>query len=242
MFAKSRDPREIELSYYSKTTIGIRWLWGVIAEHSVLLRWITLLFSVALHVLVLWFGFSSITSISVETPRARLQYVNLASPVDEHVDPPRVVEPSIDPERIHKALLLSMPLPESVEYSSLLEPLTPQELKQITDAYPSQRDSENSAVIAKSVFHPGLRKQLTIEANKPKLARVEDDNGPKTYTDPSGATVVVLGNGSCLRSPGTTSSRGPRNWYMTPCGGKAESEQMLERVVQSLHDTLEFNK
>ncbi len=117
------------------------------------------------------------------------------------------------------------------------EPLTPQELKELLggDDFPLQN---NTAEIARNVFHPGLRKQLTAEANKPVLARVED-RGLETYVDPSGATVVVSASGNCLSSPAAKIGE-PRNWYMVPCAGKNESEKVMDRIDEAVNGKLKF--
>lgn len=91
--------------------------------------------------------------------------------------------------------------------------------------------------IAANVFNPALRKRLHEEASKPELQRA--DAGPKTHTDPSGATIVDLGGGKCLRSSAPKPGEA-QNWYMTSCGGKSESEQIMERVNQAVNGKLTF--
>lgn len=122
----------------------------------------------------------------------------------------------------------------------VIEPLSAQELAEVVDRNNTQSDYQGSAAISENVFHPGLRGQLTAEANKPQLARVED-SALKTYIDPAGATVVKLADGSCLKSPHESKIGAPKNWYMTPCGGKSQSEQMMERVNQDVNGKRRFD-
>jgi hypothetical protein len=93
--------------------------------------------------------------------------------------------------------------------------------------------------IGDNVFHPALRARLITEENKPDLQRV--DLGPKTYSDPSGATIVDLGDGKCLRSSVVSKVGETQNWYMTSCGGKSESERIMERVNQAVNGKLKFD-
>lgn len=119
----------------------------------------------------------------------------------------------------------------------VIQPLAMDELRELTHQKDAAIDSQATGIAA-NVFNPTLRKRLHEEASKPELQRV--DAGPKTYTDPSGATIVDLGGGKCLRSsapkPGEV-----QNWYMTSCGGKSESEQIIERINQAVNGKLEFD-
>lgn len=94
--------------------------------------------------------------------------------------------------------------------------------------------------IGDNVFHPGLRKRLQIEEGKPDFQRV--DSAPKTHIDPSGATIVGVDGGGCLRSSVTNKTGDAQNWYMTPCGGKSESERMMERINQDANGKLTFDE
>lgn len=200
-------------------------------------RCIAIAITVIVHLLVLW-GLLRSTGLipSNESRITQLRYITL--PAQDEADKPRVIELltlSSDPapkELLHTTL---QQLPEFIS----VEPLTQQELNEIvgrSDYLPQN----NTQGIARNVFHPKLRGQLTIEENKPVLARVEDRT-LDTHTDPSGATIVKLGSGNCLRSP-TAKPGEARNWYVTSCAGKTESEKMLERVEDSLHRTLKFDE
>lgn len=114
-----------------------------------------------------------------------------------------------------------------------IQPISADELRSIvtTKVIPPNQG------IATNVFNPSLRQRLLDEERKPELQRA--DTGPKTHTDPSGATLVDLGGGKCLRSsvpkPGEV-----QNWYMTSCGGKSESERVMDRVNQAVNDRRQF--
>lgn len=179
-----------------------------------------------LHLLVLWGSIHSQSLHPVDSITPHLQYIEL--PRVEQVVQFRAPEPPV----INPAAPIITLQPLS-GLTIQADPLTPQELKELLggDDYSLQHDT---AAIANNVFHPGMRKRLTEEANKPVLARVED-RGLETYIDPSGATIVVSANGSCLSSPATKIGE-PRNWYMVTCAGKNESEKTMDRINESIND------
>ena len=196
-------------------------------------RWIAIAVTLLLHVLFLWFAISSNrASLRDNSITARLQYI----------EPPALETPA--PARIMNLPIIN-PAPTTItllplrELAIQPEPLTPQELREILGDNDSPLQNE-TAEIAKNVFHPGLRKQLTDESNKPVLARVED-RGLETYTDPSGATIVVTGSGTCLSSP-PAKIGAPRNWYVSPCAGKTESEKIMDRVNEAVNGKLKFER
>lgn len=148
--------------------------------------------------------------------------VNSSTPV-EHPEPNKSQPPQSEPDKSETRLIV-------------VQPLTMDELHELSQQRISAA-GESATGIAANVFHPELRKRLREEANKPKRQRA--DAGPKTYTDPSGATVVDLGGGKCLRSSAPKIGE-VVNWYMTSCGGKSESEQIMERVDQAVNGKLTF--
>ncbi|WP_331347016.1 hypothetical protein [Cellvibrio sp. UBA7661] len=121
----------------------------------------------------------------------------------------------------------------------VIQPLNTEELRDIIQSYKSVKKVAPTSGIAANVFHPVLRQRLQEEERKPELQRA--DTGPKTYTDPSGATIVDLGGGTCLRSS-VPKVREVQNWYMTSCGGKSESEQIMERVNNAVNGKLRFEE
>ncbi|PUA26335.1 MAG: hypothetical protein B0W54_21425 [Cellvibrio sp. 79] len=193
-------------------------------------RAIAIVITLSLHLLVLWAAFAGKLLSLDDSTAPRLQYLELAPP--EALAARRILEPAVISIKTPTITLLPLP-----DLALQPEVLTPQELKEFLgdDYYPSQN---NTAEIAKNVFHPGLRKQLTEESNKPALAYAED-GGLETYIDASGATIVVSGNGSCLRSPATKIGE-PRNWYMVSCAGKTESEKIMDRVDEAVNGKLKL--
>lgn len=183
-----------------------------------------------LHLLVFFAVINSTSLFPSDSTISHLRYVELPIPEEPVVS--QIVEPPVIDFK--SAAITLHPLPEITMQA---EPLSQQALKEFlgSDDFPSQ---DNAAEIAKNVFHPGLRKQLTEEATKPVLARVED-RGLETYIDPSGATVVVSASGSCLSSPATKIGE-PRNWYMVHCTGKNESEKMMEQIDEAVNGKLKF--
>jgi len=244
MLATLFEAREIDSSHSGLIPANNRRAVLIHVWRPGLLRALAIIISLALHLLVLWLGFFSVPA--AEKPQQQVHYIHLnptaENPSDRYpdpvIEPPLILQEKINVEFIPALKMIDLQV-NTRSTLQTLEPLTQQELREITDKF--HRSVEGTPAIAGNVFHPGLRAKLSEEANKPKLARVEDA-GPKTYIDPSGATIVVLDNGSCLMSPRTTKIGAPQNWYMTSCNGKSESEKMLERVEQSLNQTLKFDK
>lgn len=211
---------------------------SIVVTPPYLPRWIAIIFTLALHLLMLS---RVIHGGSLRLPEdlmmARLQYIKLPSPekptLSRLVEPPLVSPLNPDIKLLADSFL---PLPAIIVQS---EPLTREELQELVGE-PNYIPQHETADIAKNVFHPGLRKQLTIEANKPVLARAEDQ-GLETYMDSSGATIVKLSDGSCLKSPPVKIGE-PQNWYMAPCAGKNESEKIMDRVNQAINGKLRLNE
>ena len=125
--------------------------------------------------------------------------------------------------------------PEKTEEKTVrVQHLTAAELREISSQKKAAKDAPATGIAA-NVFNPVLRKRLHEESNKPVLQR--SDEGPKTHVDPAGATIVDLGGGKCLRSSVPKAGE-VQNWYMTSCGGKSESEQIMERVNQAVNEKL----
>lgn len=217
-------------TFEHKKPTGYGRFFSVIKPHLNSPRSIAIVITLTLHLMILWAAINSKFLFPNDTITPHLHYIEViqsVAPVTLQIVEPPVVH-------FKSNTITLQPLPEITVQS---EPLTPQELKELLgdDDFPLQI---NTAEIAKNVFHPGLRKKLTDEANKPVLARVED-RGLETYTDPSGATIVVSASGSCLSSPAAKIGE-PRNWYMVPCAGKNESEKAMDRIDEAVNGKLQF--
>lgn len=200
--------------------------------HSRSPRWIAIAITVIVHLLVLWGLLPSTGLIPAKESRVtQLRYIVL--PAQDELDKVRVIEPFALNSDLTSQELLPTRLQQLPEFVLEVEPLTQQELNEIVERSDSVPQN-NTQGIARNVFHPKLREQLTTEENKPVLARVEG-SALETHTDPSGATVVKLGSGNCLRSPAAKPGEA-RNWYMTSCSGKTESEKIMDRVKQSINN------
>ncbi|MEN0038933.1 MAG: hypothetical protein AAGC78_17780 [Cellvibrio sp.] len=224
-------------SVIKKPTVSGRFFSGL-TLHSRSPRWIAIAITVIVHLLVLWGLLRSTGFIPAKESRVtQLRYITL--PAQNEPEKVRAIESFTLSSGFTSQELLPAKLQQLPEFVTEVEPLTQQELNEIIGRsnYPSQNNTQG---IARNVFHPGLREQLAIEENKPVLARVED-SALETHTDPSGATVVKLGSGKCLRSPSVKSGEA-RNWYMTSCGGKTESEEMLERVDMDVNGKRRFGE
>lgn len=248
MLADSIDAREIDFSHLQflnshppviesiRSKLSLRYLFAGIAV------------SIFCHALLLILDWDLQMLPPVKAPATRLM-VQLQAAIPELDTLPKqpietpsagaaTAEPIVDEPRIlEKESPVSAPTREEKPTTVLVQPLTTDELRSVIE-----RDEQTSiesrthapaSGIAANVFNPALRKRLQEEESKPELQRA--DAGPKTHTDPSGATIVDLGGGKCLRSsvpkPGAA-----QNWYMTSCGGKSESEQIMERVNQEVRE------
>lgn len=112
----------------------------------------------------------------------------------------------------------------------IIKTLTPEEFKEIVESAPTGTQSSFAGISA-NVFNPALRKRLQDEEVRPVLQRA--NVGLKTLTDPSGATIVDLEEGKCLRASAPKSGEA-QNWYMTFCGGKSESEQIMDKINEEV--------
>lgn len=204
--------------------------------------WLALLISFALHSLLLSTDWQGVAAVPEKTPGNGITLRLKAAPV--RVDPQPTQVPS--PEIATGEVPASSPPAELPAQSPWVEQATATEPSPVT-IQPISADELRSIVttkvippnqgIATNVFNPSLRQRLLDEESKPELQRA--DTGPKTHTDPSGATLVDLGGGKCLRSsvpkPGEV-----QNWYMTSCGGKSESERVMDRVNQTVNGRRQF--
>jgi hypothetical protein len=200
-------------------------------------RWIAIAITLILHIFILWALLRNAVLIpSDEFRLTNLRYITL--PIVEDPDKPRLDNSLTLNFTPDSNKLLQIPLQQLPELVLEPEPLNQRELNEIV-GHSDYLLQNNTQGISRNVFHPGLRKKLTAEENKPVLARVED-RGLETHTDPTGATVVKLGSGNCLRSPAVKSGEA-RNWYMTPCAGKTESETIMDRVDHAVNGKLELD-
>ncbi|HSC68859.1 MAG TPA: hypothetical protein VLC79_14270 [Cellvibrio sp.] len=206
-----------------------------VAHRPGLLRAVAMAFTLVLHLLALWLGLFKPSAPEAFSPR--LHYIHLNPVVesqDERYEKPVIQAPPIQQEKINSASIPALQMIDlQVSSHSSFESLTPEDLKVISD-----RIKRPAVAIGENVFHPGLRQQLEDEAHKPVFARVED-HGLETYIDPSGATIVVSGNGSCMRSPAAKIGE-PRNWYSVACAGKNESEKIMDRVNEAVNGKLKL--
>ena len=167
---------------------------------------------------------------------------SITQPVDDIQAAPRVVSDIIAAPIIAPIVAQPIDTTESSRVTRrVIKSLSWQELHDIADSRHTPREQQSSAAIGDNVFHPGLRARLTTEANKPALARVED-SVLKNHLDPAGATVVKLADGNCLRASAAIKTGAPRDWYMTACGGRSESETMMERVNRDTKGRLNFEE
>lgn len=118
-------------------------------------------------------------------------------------------------------------------------PLSSQELSEISASQNAGSVYSDASGIERNVFHPKLRSQLNALQQQPALARVEDSR-LNIYSTGIGSDRLKTKNGSCLEVADRGRDSGPRNWYMTNCGGKSESEKMMDCVNESVNER--FNR
>ena len=147
---------------------------------------------------------------------------------------------SVSPATLPEAAISSDELPLPVEQARMITTLSRDEMQEIYPERTSTIAPQLKGSIAENVFNPALRERLIAEENKPDLQRADAEL--KTYSDPSGATIVDLGNGKCLRSSVVSRVGEVQNWYMTGCGGKSESERIMERINERVNGKLQFEE
>lgn len=118
-------------------------------------------------------------------------------------------------------------------------PLSSQEMSEISASQNAGSIYSNSSAIEKNVFHPQLRSQLNALQQQSALTRVEDSQ-LNMYSTGIGSDRLKTKSGGCLEVTDRGRDSGPRNWYMTRCGGKSESENMMDRVNEAVNER--FNR
>lgn len=255
MFATIPEFRDVDFSHLTTTDTNLESVESVRKQQSSLL-WVALLLSLLLHLSFLLFNFSDKQFLPKPVPAQILRIDLVQLPIKKLDAAPEIVTEEINELQVATEVekeVLTSPVPATTILPTgkprktppvtrlVIEPLTSQELVEIVDSHNVQSNSQATAPIAENVFHPGLRARLSEEANKPKLARVEDSI-LQTFADPGGATIVKSPGGGCMRSPADTKIGAPKNWYFVACGGQSESERMMERVNEDVNEKLRFDE
>jgi hypothetical protein len=123
----------------------------------------------------------------------------------------------------------------------VIEPLSAQELADIVESHNAQPDYENAPPIVENVFHPELREKLIAASKERRKKRIEDEDAAADYIDPAGAVRIETGMGTCISTPQNNKPGAARDWYVSLCKGKSESETIMERVEQSINGKLKFD-
>lgn len=254
MLATIPEFREVDFSHLTITDSKLESVEFVRRQKSPLV-WFALLLSLLLHLSFLLFNFSDKQSRVKPIPAQILRIDLVQLPIKKLDAVPEIVTEEINELQVAPEVekeVIASPVPATTIVPTgkpretppvarlVIEPLTSQELVEIVDSHNVQSNSRATAPMAENVFHPGLRARLSEEANKPKLARVEDSI-LQTFTDPAGATIVKSPGGGCMRSPADTKIGAPKNWYFVACGGQSESEKIMERVNEDVNGKLRFD-
>lgn len=253
MLADSAHFREVDLSHLTRSSIAE--LETDLRSNSTIGYLLVALFvSVLLHsLLLLW----QVEKPAQYTPAKRI-HLNLNRIYEA---PKEISKPAAKPEEpvtvnnkeqvaapVVDTPVMTAPAPTTPDDSlsnveqkpRIITSLSRDEMHEIYNQRNATSASPKTDSISRNVFNPALRERLITEENKPDLQRA--NIGPKTHMDPSGATVVELGNGKCLRSSVVTKAGETQNWYMTSCGGKSDSERMMERINDQVNGKLRFDE
>lgn len=215
-----------------------------------------LVLSLLLHgLLLLWQKSPSLVSLSKKPPPPIHVTLNRIPVIPQIiVENPAEHGPSVEANSIQSETVVpkevlvpsqAVPVQESPETHQIVES-KPRIITSLSrdDILALQREPRASMAprasgsISDNVFHPALRGRLMTEERKPHLQRV--GSIVKTHIDPSGATMAKVDEEDCLRSSVNRAGEA-QNWYMTSCGGKSESEKMMERVNQHVNGKLKFD-
>ncbi len=248
MLADPINFREVDLSHLSQAPLAELTAEVLPSSTSGYLL-LALFISIVLHsLLFLW----QMDKPAIFTPASQI-HINLNKVYVAPQEQPKASEPKDEPfttrnneQVVTPALTIPAPrIPNETrarreEKPKIVTSLSRDEMQEIIE----QRNGDNAMPkpdsISRNVFNPALRQRLMDEENKPDIRRA--DAGPKTHMDPSGATIVDLGGGKCLRSTAFTRVGEAQNWYMTSCGGKSESEGMMERINERVNGKLRFDE
>jgi len=250
MLATIPEFREVDFSHLTITDIRLESVEPVRRRQSNLL-WCALILSLLLHLSLLLFKFSEKQSHPEQAPTQTLHIDLRQLPIkkqdvtpeirtQEVIDIPPVQEAEKEiaaPLVATKKIVTTAKPDEAKPVTRLvIEPLSSQELAEIVDSHTEQPDYENAPPIVENVFHPELRKKLIAASKERRKKRIEDEDASADYIDPAGAVRIETGMGTCLSTPQNNKPGAARDWYVSLCKGKSESEKMMERVNEDVND------
>lgn len=254
MLATIPEFREVDFSHLRLELTGLQPVESARKQQSTLL-WCALLLSLLLHLSLLLFEFSEKQTHPKQVATQTLHIDLLQVPIKKlDAEPDLLTKEIVELQSVPEAVKDAAPVPAKVIAPTenprevqpvtrlVIEPLSAQELTEIVDSHNAQPDYENAPPIVKNVFHPELRKKLIAASKERRKKRVEDKDSSADYVDPSGAVRIETGMGTCISSPQNNKIGAPRNWYISLCKGKSESEEAMERVEQSINGKLKFDE
>lgn len=216
-----------------------------------------LVLSLLLHcLLLLWQKSPSLTPVTKKISLPLHIALNRVPVIQQSVaENPSGLKPSAETKTIQSETIFpkektvpseAAPVQKVPEVHKLVEPqpriitnLTRDEMIELHTKRKAPAAPRATGNISDNVFHPALRERLMVEERKPHSQRA--GSIVKTHIDPSGSTIAKVGEGDCLRTSLNDRAGEAQNWYMTSCGGKSESEKMMERVNQNLNGKLTFD-
>lgn len=257
MFATIPEFREVDFSHLTIVAdIRVESIESDRKWQSPLL-WCALLLSLLLHLSLLLFEFSEKQShpeqalaqtLHIDLRQLPIKKQDIAPEIltQEVIDIPPVQDAEkaivVSPVATKKIVAVAKPDEAKPVTRLVIEPLTSQELAEIVDSHNEQPNYENAPLIVENVFHPELRKKLIAASKERRKKRIEDEEPSADYIDPSGAVRIETGMGTCLSTPQDNKPGGPRNWYVSLCKGKSESERAMERVNEDANKKLRFDE
>jgi hypothetical protein len=257
MFATIPEFREVDFSHLTLTTDSALESVEPARNPQSSLLLVALLLSLLLHLSFLLFNFSDKQFLPKPVPAQTLRIDLVQLPTKKLDVLPEIVTEEIvarqaELEAVKEVVALPIIAKEIVTADKtdeakpitrlVIESLSAQELAEIVDSHNEQPDYENAPLIVENVFHPELRKKLIAASKERRKKRIEDEELSADYIDPSGAVRIETGMGTCISTPQDNKPGAPRNWYVSRCKGKSESERAMERVEQSINGKLEFDE
>lgn len=256
MLATIPEFREVDFSHLTIADSRLESVEPVRRQQSNLL-WCALILSLLLHISLLLFDFSGKQSHPKQAPTQTLHIDLRQLPIKKQNAAPEIltqeiidIPPALEvgkeivtsPVATEKIVTRAKPDEAKPDTRLVIEPLSSQELAEIVDSHNEQPDYENAPPIVKNVFHPELRKKLIAASKERRKKRIEDEDASADYIDPAGAVRIETGMGTCISTPQNNKPGAPRDWYVSLCKGKSESEKAMERVEQSINGKLKFDE
>lgn len=256
MLAGTPEFREVDFSHLTIIDTPLESVEPARNPQSSLL-WVALLISLLLHLSFLLLNFSDEQFLPKPVPAQTLRIDLVQLPIKKLDTVPETVteqiyELQVAPEVEKKVIASPFPKEKIITAAKpdeakpvtrlVIEPLSSQELAEIVESHNEQPDYENAPPLVENVFRPELRKKLIAASTERRKKRIKDEDASADYIDPAGAVRIETGMGTCISTPQNNKPGAARDWYVSLCKGKSESEQAMERVNEDVNGKLRFDE